>query len=249
MRRKIIVVRQYRLQPLPSIAGADNILNTTHYGASNARNVGLRLARATSSQSDYFAFPDDDCYYSPDAGAHLLAAVAAHVDVLFGDVRDPDDRFRMGMRPLSRKRLALNYVAINCPSFFIRAPLLDVLTFSPDFGPGAVYAAVEETELFLRISRSNPRASALYVPGLKIFHPYEKASGEKLAAYSYAQGVLLRSMMRAVSLEVLVYVVVALRPVVGYLAAIPKGQNARRYYSTRVCFIVRGLLKLEQASI
>jgi hypothetical protein len=149
---KIIIIRQYKNQKFVMKNNKVNLININEFGASNARNIGLRVVKKMIEKNDWVCFPDDDCFF----GKNVLGKLSnfGNYDLVFGDIRDLDDKFRMGL-PVKSKNLLLSksFPLINCPSFFVKASKILNLEFNEHYGPGAIIPAVEETEFLYRLSQ------------------------------------------------------------------------------------------------
>lgn len=238
---EIVVVRQYSAKKLSLYHQNCIVLNIKNYGASKARNIGLRKIQFKSKSKDYICFPDDDCYFDINFQEIFLRNMNKPIDLIFGDIRDPNDNFRMGAPILSKTNLKINFISINCPSFFIKYKLIKKLFFNEDYGPGAPLHAVEETEFLYRVSRNNKNIVSLYDPRLKIFHPYKLIEGKKLRDYSYAQGALFRTIFNPISIQFWAYFSVIIRPFFGYFKSILKSKQ-RNFYKNRSIAIAKGFL-------
>ena len=191
---EIIIIRQYKID-LFNISDKNlTIINTKTFGASYARNIGLDYIKDTTIESDWVCFPDDDCFFDKNT-LKRVSNFSTH-DLVFGDIRDPSDKFRMGL-PVKDKTSTLRSVfpVINCPSFFVKASKLKTIRFNEQYGPGASIPAVEETEFLYRLSKAY-KIICIYSPSIKIFHPYEVMSNNQAYWYAYSQGFLLKKLFR-----------------------------------------------------
>lgn len=164
---------------------------TSSRGVSRGRNRGLELARGT-----FVAFPDDDCWYSPD----LLRQVAAlfadpAIDGVFGRCLDEHGRNAAGRHARGRQPVD-RYNVWNCgvsASIFFRKSALDRIgPFDPSIGlgSGTAFLSGEETDVILR--GLSLRRAFHYDPAVIVFHDSGSAEsfvGDLGKAWSYALGM------------------------------------------------------------
>lgn len=239
---EVIIVRQYNTKKLVIDKKNCTIFNINKYGASKARNFGLKFIKPKLKFDDYICFPDDDCYYENNFQKILIKNIKKSLDIIFGDVRDPNDELRMGAHVFNKTNLKLNFISINCPSFFIKYRLMTDTLFDENYGPGAPLFAVEETEMLYRISKNKKKINILYDPSLKIFHPYKIIEGQKLRNYSYAQGAFFRNIFNPFCIQFWIYLTVIIRPFIGYLRYFFDYRH-RKYYLERCISITKGFLR------
>ena len=235
---EIIVVYQYKDKKIN--IDCDKLFMTRDYGVSKARNIGIDYVLDKAIDDDYICFPDDDSYYDEMAGKFSLESFAQRKELFFGDVRDLEDRNRIGSYVISNDKLLYNYTAINCLSFFINVSCGRYLRFNEKFGPGGKYPAAEETEYLYQMIKRNINAKAYYDPRIKIYHPYDIASNRKTRTYAYAQGALFKYIISDASPAILPYLLLILRPVVGLIINI---YNKKKYmhYKARVAGLIEGI--------
>jgi glycosyltransferase involved in cell wall biosynthesis len=141
-------------------------------GVCPARNAGLALARAP-----IVAFPDDDCWYEPDAVANALAYFTAQPTIV-GVVGhwvefDPDRRRPPASLDPRRWRLYKGGDAAAFSLFFRTEALRAVNGFNEYLGPGSYFGCAEEEDLILRLLETNARID--YVPTVHIHHDHSHA--------------------------------------------------------------------------
>jgi hypothetical protein len=238
---KVVIIRQYSVKKKILIKKNSILFNIKSYGASRARNIGLKKIKKDVKDNDYICFPDDDCYYAKNFQKEFLKNLEKSIDLIFGDIRDPDDKLRMGTTVINKKNLKLNFPSINCPSFFIRYKLIKNLFFDENYGPGTLVPAVEETEFLYRISKKHNRVNCKYDSNLKIFHPYKILNGQKLKDYSFAQGVFLRKIFNPILIQFWAYLIIIVRPFVGLISNQLNTKN-RKFYKVRSIGIIKGFL-------
>lgn len=165
-------------------------------GLSRARNVGLRFARA-----DVIGFPDDDCWYPPQA----LALVDAHLSRnprsqgVCGRALDASGRAR-GHWASRRKTINRYNIFGCCISFTIflrRTAIRRIGNFNEALGLGAdgPWQGGEDYDYLLRASRL--AGGVQYDPALFIYHPplperYDHPALTKRAGNALGFGRFLR---------------------------------------------------------
>jgi len=242
--KKLIIIKQ-SINSKPVISNFINFIDVIYinkFGASNARNIGLDyLYRNFIVQNkDLITFPDDDCYYNFSFSKILLDNLN-EFDIIFGDIRDPNDQFRMGSEVYFHRSFKFSFVYINCPSFFIKSENIKNIRFDNLFGPGAKYFAAEETKFLFDISLNNTNIKSLYNKQIKIFHPYEKFNPDKNYNYSFAQGKLFKIILSKLSfIQIISFAVIILRPFAGFIFSY--NNKKREYYKTRLNGIKNGFL-------
>ena len=242
---EIITIRQYKIDLFNITSKNLTIINTKSFGASHARNIGLDHIKDMIVESDWVCFPDDDCFFDKNTLRRLPDF--ANYDLVFGDVRDPNDKFRMGL-PVKNKVSSLSSVfpVINCPSFFVKASRLKTIRFNERFGPGASIPAVEETEFLYRLSR-NYKISCIYSSDIKIFHPYEVMSSKQVYWYAYSQGVLLKKLVRSGDYRIAtIYFKPLCRPFVAYILNSIFSFAGAKFYKIRCKGLFDGFFKGEK---
>lgn len=138
---------------------------------SGARNHGISLARA-----DIIGFPDDDCWYEPDAISALVNQwdLARPAPALLvgcwveqaqrgGFISAPAQRLRP-QEILSFRGRRASSIALFCDA----ARLSTLGGFDERFGVGQWFGAAEETDLIMRLAaRSEPM---FYAPQIRVHH-------------------------------------------------------------------------------
>ena len=234
----IIVVRQYKLQTVNFDIKYGETINIREYGASKARNEGIKRITEAEIAPRWVCFPDDDGYYARDPSQALLDA--ENYELAFGDVMDYGENFRLGARIfLQTATLAYYFPFINCPSFFLKWELAKNTYFDERYGPGSEVPAVEETEYFTRLIQHH-KVSCIYDRRIRLLHPVEGFNSRKITAYAESQGHLLRRLWvnRQIVLAVR-YALFFCRPLVGFFLNLPI-KNKRLFYQQRVTGIVEG---------
>ena len=234
----IIVVRQYKLQTVHFEIKNGETINIRGYGASKARNEGIKKVKEAKNAPRWICFPDDDGYYARDPTQALLDA--ENYELAFGDVMDYEENFRLGARIfIQRATLAYYFPFINCPSFFVNWELAKNACFNERYGPGAEVPAVEETEYFTRLIQHH-KISCIYDRRIRILHPVEGFNSKKITAYAESQGHLLRRLWISGQIALAVrYALVICRPLVGFLLNAPI-KNKRLFYQQRIAGVISG---------
>ena len=161
---------------------------------SRSRNAGLARIRG-----DCFAIADDDCVYTPEVAARVLAAFRHHPDlgVLMGSSLSLDP----GPLPEGETPLPLPEWRLftGCPSYvqFYRTAVTAVVggfDESLGVGCGTPWQSGEETDFALRAVRAG--FAAARVPGVVVLHPATTPAGpamrRKIRVYAQGRMRLLR---------------------------------------------------------
>jgi hypothetical protein len=236
---KIVIVRQYKEELFSFKDDRIKFINIKDFGASNARNLGLNFIKNKIKETDWVCFPDDDCYFNKNLLKLLLKY--QNYDLVFGDIRDPDDKFRMGLPVHSKNsKLRKSFPVINCPSFFVKASKIHNFKFNEYYGPGAVIPAVEETEFLYRLSQIE-NLNCIYSSEIKIFHPYEQMSYEQAYRYAYSQGVLLKKIFKNKNFLIfLTYFKYLCRPFFAFVIKIIFLFSISKFYKVRCMGLLSG---------
>jgi glycosyltransferase involved in cell wall biosynthesis len=170
---------------------------TSAPGLSCGRNAGLRY-----TSGDLIGFPDDDCWYPPDAIRRVFGRFEADtgLDGLSGRQLTPDGRPSSLRWARSAKRVtARNYHRTTISStLFLARRLLDAVGgFDESIGIGSAgwNQAGEESDLILRALAAGARI--MYEPDLLVYHedardnPSSELAG-KMLGYGCGQGHLWR---------------------------------------------------------
>lgn len=182
---ELIVVDQnadQRLEPYLEQARAGG-LHVVHErqatpGLALARNRGIALAT-----SPWIGFPDDDCWYEPDAVQHLRSAtksVPAPLGLVADWVEQSAHRGVLPDGPLSlhRWRRFRDGDASSISLFFRRDLLVELGGFDVRFGVGQWFGAAEETDLLLRALATG--AMIKRCPFAQVHHHYSTESRSTL---------------------------------------------------------------------
>ena len=143
-----------------------------------ARNRGIALATCP-----WIGFPDDDCWYEPDAVRHLRAAansVPAPLGIVADWVEQSAHRGALPDSPLSldRWRRFRDGDASSISLFFRRDLLVELGGFDVRFGVGQWFGAAEETDLLLRALTTG--AAINRCPFARVHHHYSTESRSTL---------------------------------------------------------------------
>jgi 2-beta-glucuronyltransferase len=160
-------------------------------GLSIARNVGLRHVAG-----EIVAFPDDDCWYFPDALARVVVFFDQNpkIQMLLGRTVDGSDL--PSLSPLRQASGGVNksniWVSGNSNTVFVRK---DAVTAGRGFdeqigvGAGSRFQSGEETDFILSLMENGARV--VYIADLKVGHEQVDAvgAGRPLKrAWMYSQG-------------------------------------------------------------
>lgn len=155
---------------------------------SRSRNAALRHI-----EGDCFAIADDDCIYTPDVVARVLATFREHsgLGVLMGSPLSLDpENLPTSVAPLPLPPWRL---FTGCPSYvqFYRTAVcavVDGFDESLGVGCGTPYQSGEETDFALRVVAAG--FAAARVPSVIILHPAALPAGDVLRSKirAYAQG-------------------------------------------------------------
>ncbi len=159
-------------------------------GVSIARNTLLERA-----DGDIIVFPDDDCWYAPDALARVLEAFRVHptYGVLLGvwttSPEVPPPNIVNGVV----SRTGLFRLAGTCVQFYRREAVTGIL-FDPLLGPGTglPYGCGEDTDYLLH---AYARTEVRRCREIRVFHPspeYNQPSTEKVVSYAAGRMHLLK---------------------------------------------------------
>jgi glycosyltransferase involved in cell wall biosynthesis len=166
----------------------ETIYAQSERGASRGRNAGL--ARATG---ELIAFPDDDCWYTPDTIANVVRAFEAN-DALAGlsGCWVDEDGAPSGMPwPTARQAITRDSAWRSAIAFtmFFRARAVRGIAFDANVGVGAgtLVGAGEETLYLLHVLATG--GAVVYEPSIRVHHPWKGVGAIPFRkAYSYAIG-------------------------------------------------------------
>jgi len=158
-------------------------------GLSINRNIGLKYC-----QGNIIAFPDDDCFYSPDVLKHVNQLFSNNNEFafLYTEVVDPQTKklfIKSSTKPISRKEIIKYCISYN---IFIRKN--SQISFDERLGVGTYYGSGEETD-YLWAYLSHPDIG-LCVPNVYIYHPQNSASSitnhQRTRSYALGFGALFK---------------------------------------------------------
>ena len=167
-------------------------------GLSAARNYGL-----TRASGQIVAFPDDDCWYSPDILEQVKTRFQEDPSLagLTGLVTNEQGRFSAGGFMLKNRKVAITKknaaMTTNSSGIFLkRAPIHNSGRFDETLGLGAArYISGEETDLVLRIISQGDKV--IYDPKINIYHEvyqgkYDKKECSRRYGYGLGMGYILK---------------------------------------------------------
>ena len=202
-------------------------------GLSRARNLGLKHITG-----EVVAFPDDDCWYPPNALKLVADLLWARPEWDGASGRSLDETGGRSHANWPRRAMEVGQFRLWAISFatFVRRPIVEAVgDFDEELGVGAgtPWGSSEEADYFLRALKAGFRI--FYDPKLFIIHPQPLAAYDATAfrrAYSYAmgQGRLLR-MHRYPSTVVLYR---SLRSLGGSVLALASGRRGKAIYHWKV---------------
>lgn len=182
---------------LPIISRYSERLRILHcrsaVGLSRARNVGLKHA-----SGDFVAFPDDDCWYSPDLLKRVAQILNAHpeFDGITGRPIDKSfSRFHTVSGAITRENV---FVRCSSVTIFLRRSVVDrVGEFDEGLGLGSTRGrtAAEESDYLIRAMAAGFRLT--FDAGIEVFHSeptvlYDANFNRKAYGYQFAFGSVLR---------------------------------------------------------
>ena len=207
---EVVFINQGAFQPpITEMAACGifcNEIRTGRLPLSKARNIGLAEA-----SGDLIAFPDDDCWYSEQ----LLAQVMAHLerrpelDAICTNVYDPITQRAYGGRPTGL-HCEVNFGNLfelpTSVGIFVRRKAFEAAGFYFDeaLGAGTQFGSGEEIDLIYRLLKSG--ALVEYVGSIQVFHPvpeYQDTDVAKYYRYGLGFGYLNGRIVRGGELRVL----------------------------------------------
>lgn len=167
-----------------------NSLDIKHFrvefkGLSKARNFGLKQVTG-----DLVGYPDDDCYYDKSILASISNYFNKHdqVDLISTMVFDPETNEILTPRFIDKERTINNYNLFRTAmsaGIFHRAELLKDISFDEKLGIGTTYPAAEESDFVFKALQK--KFNCLFVPSIKVYHPYTGFNFDK--GFKYGKGV------------------------------------------------------------
>ncbi|WP_338825130.1 hypothetical protein MHOCP_06890 [Moorella humiferrea] len=234
---ELIVVDQNpdtRLEPILTVySDSFPIIHVrSEKGLSRARNIGLRYVRG-----DIVAFPDDDCWYSPDILERVVSFFKENKkwDGLVGRSVDANGQTTAGRFDLRSGSINKYNVWKRGISFsiFLRYKVVDTAgVFDEDLGAGAgtSWGSGEETDYLIRALKAGFKL--FYDPSLTVGHAnpvadYTVETINRALNYGAGMGWVLRK--HGYPLWFVLYM--WMRPLLGTLLAVGTGRlNKARYY-------------------
>jgi len=202
----------------------------TSRGLSHARNAGLQAATG-----DVLAFPDDDCWYSPDLLEQVASILEAQPrwDGVSG--RTIDARGKSSVTRWDRRYGAITpwnvWRRVTSAAMFLRRRVVEsVGDFDESLGAGAAgpWRAGEEIDYLLRALAGGFRL--YYVPGLVVHHSIPLRDPGAAFGYGMGMGRVLRK--HRYPMWFVTYH--CLRPLIGALLASLSGDRRRAGYHLAV---------------
>lgn len=139
---------------------------------STARNLGISVAR-----HEILAFPDDDCWYEPEAVERVrkrfdsTPKIAGLIACWVEQTEGLGSKAATGQLELDAWRQFKGGVASSISLFFLRDIFDRLGGFDQQLGLGGWYGAAEETDFVLSALTSG--AQLAYEPGIRIHHHFE----------------------------------------------------------------------------
>lgn len=147
-------------------------------GLSLNRNIALRLANG-----DYFGFPDDDCYYSPNTLEEVYRSFYENPEACFVATTTYDSKTKQIQRTTSQKRILKKDILKICISYnmFVKK---NTALFDERLGVGTYFSSGEETD-YLYSQIRNRNDFGIFCFKASVFHPKNTTSAK---IYNYSLG-------------------------------------------------------------
>ncbi|TMN33191.1 glycosyltransferase [Pseudoalteromonas sp. S2755] len=211
---------------------------------SNARNIAI----SAGLESDYIAFPDDDCWYSKTLLSDVYKKFShdASLDVLCTNVYDPVTHRYYGKRPV------INHVKVSFKNIFKYPISVGIFMkrnafvatggrFDERFSVGAKYGSGEETLLIAQAINSG--AKIQYFGEIKVFHPvsdYTIHDVSKSYNYGLGFGKLNQEFFKSKNYSALPYLINVVFRTVGGAVLSLFNKPKRKIYSSRLKGVLSG---------
>lgn len=133
-------------------------------GLSLNRNIALKIAKG-----DFFGFPDDDCYYSPDTLERVYQSFQHNPEALFIATTTYDTQTKQIQRTSQKQKLYKKDILKACISYnvFVRK---NAVLFDERLGVGTYFSSGEETDYLYSLIHT-PKDYGIFCQEASVFHP------------------------------------------------------------------------------
>jgi glycosyltransferase involved in cell wall biosynthesis len=223
-----------------------NIIASDKIRLSEARNIGLKVARGK-----VIGFPDDDCFYHSFVLEQAKKIIENDKKIVGvnGKALDPWSMKPYGKRKYPRTRREIStfnvFSIASSISIFLMKDTIDLVGgFNKDLGAGSLYGGSEETDLLLKIIKTNKKI--VYNPNIIIYHEnlknYTEPDINKYYHYSIGFGfVVARALKNSQSGVIYYFLNILLRSLVGNVFYI-FNRIKRKVYYKRFKGLVKGFI-------
>lgn len=154
-------------------------IRNTQKGLSLNRNIALKQA-----SGDYFAFPDDDCYYASDTLEKVYQTFQSDPQAIFVASSTYDTITKQVGHMFLKRKIYKKNVLKSCISYniFVRK---NSNIFDERLGVGTYYSSGEETDYLYSLLQS-PMSYGVFCNEASVFHPQTTIlqNNEKVFKYS-----------------------------------------------------------------
>lgn len=184
---ELYIVDQNEHHLIESIVNEFNHLFPIHYirnsqkGLSLNRNIALKQATG-----DYFGFPDDDCYYSPDTLEKIYRTFQNNPQAAFVASSTYDIETQSLRHTFSKEYIYKKDILQTCISYniFVRRNLN---LFDERLGVGTYFSSGEETDYLYSLVQ-DPETYGIFCKEASVFHPQTPKRGLNEKVYKYSLG-------------------------------------------------------------
>lgn len=160
------------------------LINTTHKGLSNARNLGIDKAGG-----DILGFPDDDCEYFPNTLSTVYSILQnSDFTGTLGRVCDYEgnDVIRKWPKCKVRIRFYNFYLKINSVTLFVKHEDISKLQFDKRLGLGCHFGSNEDSDFVWHLIKNK---KVFFCPEIVVYHPQKKVKDiNKIRSYGRGFG-------------------------------------------------------------
>lgn len=210
---------------------------------SKARNIGLSMAN-----SEYLAFPDDDCWYPCNLLKNIQKILSkGTVQCVCCNVYDPDSASFFIKRQAKYNITKINELnaikyLVSVGIFCKRVPRL---YFDEELGTGSKWGAGEESDYILKLLKYG--FTIKYYKNILVYHPYVNNVTRKQIdkAYKYGQGygaLIRKSFQRKQFMTIIEYIITLVRAIGGWMFYSLKCDKKNKIYKNRFQGMLNGLI-------